>query len=457
MFIDRYDEMRCLEEQYQRDSASFVVIYGRRRVGKTTCISEFIKDKKSIYMLATEESDEMNQRLFKQSVEEAMNMNIEFTGWEELFKSIPFSTEERIVVVLDEFQYLGKVKASFPSILQRIWDTYLMNQNVMLILCGSLVSMMESQALNYSSPLYGRRTAQMKMKQIPYRYYKDFYPDMEEYQRLKHYAVTGGIPKYIELFGHKEDVFDTIQETVLNPNGFLYEEPMFLLKNEVAETGSYFSILSAIASGNRKISQMASVLQMPQSQLLKYLYTLMELDLIERQVPVTELNPERSKKGIYRIKDHFISFWFRFVYPYRSRLEIHQAEAVLDKIRRDFPSSHLGYVYEDICRERLLMMCSTSKLNAELNLVGRWWDNDDHEIDLVGLDNENKIMVAAECKCWIHQAGINILEKLEEKAEHVQWKNTERTVKYVLFSVCGFTEELKMLAQKRNDVILIEG
>ena len=457
MFIDRYEEMKCLQKQYVREDASFVVVYGRRRVGKTTCISEFIKDKKSVYLLASEESDCMNRRLFQKQIEETFHLKTDLGEWEDLFRTIPLDNQERTVIVLDEFQYLGEVNSAFPSILQRIWDTYLMKQNVMLILCGSLVSMMESQALNYASPLYGRRTAQMKMRQIPYRYYKEFYPDMEESNRLKHYAVTGGIPKYIELFGYKDDVFDTIRETILNPNGFLYEEPLFLLKHEVSDTGNAFSVLSAIASGNRKISQIAAVLQISQSDLLKYLHTLMELDLVEKQVPVTENNPERSKKCIYRIKDHFISFWFRFIYPNRSRLEVHQDEAVLNKIRRDFPSSHLSYVYEDICRERLLMMESTPDFNVELNLVGRWWDNHNHEIDLVGLDFENKTLIAAECKCWINQVGINILEQLEDKVPYVQWMNEEREVKYVLFSVCGFTEDLKMLARRRNDVILIEG
>ena len=458
-YNDRINELNCLNEQYASEDASFVVIYGRRRVGKTTLIRKFLEGKPCVYYLASEESELQNRIAFCQSAALSLHRpelaSHSYERWESVFEDLVAKIEERLVIVLDEFQYLGKSNPAFPSIFQRIWDTNLMHQNVMVILCGSFVSMMESQTLSYNSPLYGRRTAQIKLRQISYRYYHDFFPDLEESERLKYYAVTGGIPKYIEMFKGKRDVFEAIEDFVLNKNGFLYEEPMFLLRHEVGEVGTYYSVLSAIASGNRKISQLASVLQLPQTHLPKYLHTLMELDLIERQVPVTESNPEKSKRGIYRIKDNFISFWFRFVYPYRSMLEMGNTQEVLRRIRRDFASAHLAYVYEDICKERLLMMSFEKKFC--INFIGRWWDNYDHEIDIVGLDQETNTLIACECKCWIHQVGVNVLLELEEKTKFVNWRTENRKVLYVLFSVCGFTEELWHLSKTRNDLLLVEG
>ena len=167
----------------------------------------------------------------------------------------------------------------------------------MVILCGSLITMMESQTLSYSSPLYGRRTAQIKLRQIPFRYYSDFFPGHSRRELVERYSVTGGVPKYIELFEDQEDILKAIEENVLNPSGFLYEEPAFLLQHEVSDIGNYFSIIKTIAADNHRASKIASALEIPQTSLPKYLKTLIDLDILEREVPVTEPNPEKSKKS----------------------------------------------------------------------------------------------------------------------------------------------------------------
>ena len=277
-FINRKKELATLQKEYDRETASFVVIYGRRRIGKTALITEFCKDKPHIFFLATEESEEENRITFKEKVadflENSLLKSARIDQWKIIFDQIAMSSDfakERIIIVMDEFQYIGKANPAFPSILMNIWEQTLKDKNIMLILSGSLISMMTAQVLSYDSPLYGRRTAQMRLQQITFEHYKEFIPDSSEEEQILRYAITGGVPKYIELFGKQKDIYEAIQETILSPNSFLYAEPEFLLQKEVSEVGSYFSILKVIASGNHKLSAIATVLNAKQTSLIKYL------------------------------------------------------------------------------------------------------------------------------------------------------------------------------------------
>ena len=352
-FVDRVQEMSVLQTAYEKPESSLFVLYGRRRVGKTTLLSEFCKEKPSLYYLATEESIQANRNAFRLMAADFLQNDLlksaTDASWEMIF-SVLLSAQEnkKLVIVLDEFQYLGKADKAFPSVFQKIWDTILKNKNVEVILCGSLVHMMMEQTLSYSSPLYGRRTGQIRLKQIPYAYYDRFFPDLDEQTRILYYAVTGGVPKYIELFHPCADIDTAILQNVMTPQSFLYEEPEFLLRQEVQDVGSYFSIIRAIASGNMRISDIASALSLPATSLSKPLKTLCDLDILEREVPPTEKNIETSKKGQYRIKDNFLAFWFRFVYPMRSFIESDHPEIAMTKLKTGFIPNHVGYVYEDI-------------------------------------------------------------------------------------------------------------
>ena len=253
----------------------------------------------------------------------------------------------------------------------------LSKRNVMVILCGSLISLMESQVLSYSSPLYGRRTAQVRMKQIPFRFYRDFFSkEIGRRELVELYSVTGGVPKYIESFRGVDDVYRGIEKSVLNSSSYLYDEPNFLLSKEVSEVGTYFSILKAAAAGNRKSGEIAAALNVRQTGLSKYLKVLERLDVLERVVPVTEENPEKSKKGLYRIKDNYLRFWFRFVFPQMGLLETGRRAEALKTIRNNFVDGQVAYVYEDVCRERPPVGCGRGRgapLHARAGgrLVGR--------------------------------------------------------------------------------------
>ncbi len=456
-FIDRESEMETLQNEYNRNGSSLVIMYGRRRVGKTTLISEFIKDKPALFFLASEESEAQNRNAFKDKaadfLESELLKNADIKNWEVIFKTIAdTSFDSKPVIVIDEFQYIGKSNPAFPSIFQRIWEETLKNKPVMVILCGSLISMMESQTLSYNSPLYGRRTAQIRLKQIPFRYYQEFFPGKNRRELIEMYSVTGGVPKYIELFSETDDIYKSIQRCVLNRSGYLYDEPHFLLQQEVTEIGSYFSIIKAIAAGNSKLSAISTVLEIKSTGLTKYLKTLIDLDILEREVPVTEENPEKSKKGLYRIKDNYIRFWFAFVYPNMSFIESGNSRIVMNKIRKGLISGHTAFVYEDVCRERMWDLNAEDCWPFHFSKIGRWWDGK-NEIDIAAIDPEEKNLILGECKFWQEPVGINIFRELEEKAGNVDWQKQNRHVWFVLFSLDGFTDEL---AAKREDLLLVD-
>ena len=457
-FVDRAQEMATLQSEYDRDGSGLVVLYGRRRVGKTTLISEFIKNKNALFFLASEESESQNRLAFQEKAADFLNSellkNVEVKSWDVLFRAIMDTHfDSKPVIVLDEFQYLGKSNPAFPSVFQRIWEEILKDRQVMVILCGSLISMMQSQTLAYDSPLYGRRTAQIRLKQIPFAYYHEFFPEKSRKELIEMYAVTGGVPKYMELFSQSNDIYSAIEKCVLNRSGYLYDEPYFLLQQEVSEVGSYFSIIKAIAAGNTKLSAIAGVLEVKSTSLTKYLKTLMDLDILEREVPVTEDSPEKSKKGLYKIKDNYLRFWFAFVYPNRSFIESGHGRIVMDKIRKSLVRNHIAFVYEDVCRERMWEMNAKGAWPFYFSKLGRYWDSKE-EIDIAAIDPDGKNLILGECKYWQEPVGIRVLRELEAKAKTVAWEKEKRKTWFVLFSVNGFTEELRAEAAARTDLRL---
>ena len=459
-FIDREKELEFLNKEYESQRSSLVILYGRRRIGKTSLIKEFSKSKDVIYFLATEEAEKQNLNIFKNLVADNLKNDLvreaNIDNWEAIFELITKELgKNKKIIVLDEFQYLSKSNTAFPSVFQRIWDEVLKNKNIMVILCGSLINMMETQTLNYNSPLYGRRTGQIKLKQIPYKNYREFFEkEIEEKNLIEKYAVTGGVPKYIENFNTSKNIYSEIKENILNKQGYLYEEPIFLLQNEVVDVGSYFSIIRSIAAGNRKLGNIASNLSVSPTALTKYLQILINLDILEREVPVTEENPEKSKKGQYKIKDNYINFWFKFIYPNKSFIEIGEEEIVMKKIKENFVDNYVPFIYEDVCKEKLWDMNLKGDLKVTYDKIGRWWNNKE-EIDLVGIDTTSNNIIFGECKYYKNKKmDIDIYYNLKEKAKQVSWKKESRIERYILFSINGYTEKLLKLAKKEENLIL---
>lgn len=459
-FINREKELVYLNKEYHSDKASLIVVYGRRRIGKTSLIRQFGKDKPMLYFLVTEESHDQVMKKFKEQVAEFTNNELlkvaTVNEWEVIFKQlVNFNKDKKKILVFDEFQYLGKSNPAFLSIFQKLWDTLLQQENIMIILCGSLVHMMEAQTLSYSSPLYGRRTGQIKLKTLKFKHYEEFFDYMDKRSLIEYYAVTGGVPRYIELFLKGEDIYDAIDKNILNRQSFLYDEPEYLLQNEVNEIGSYFSLIRTIAAGNHKLNNIASALAVPQTRLTKYLHTLMKLDIIEREVPVTEANPQKSKKGLYFIKDNFIEFWFKFIYPFKNYLEMDNKDYVLARLKEKFVSCHVSFIYEDLCIDKMWDMNERNEIGFNFNRIGRWWDSK-NEIDIIAYDSNGKDIIFGECKFNSRVVETDLFYSLLEKAKTVKWNEDDRNEKYILFSFSGFSRKLKKLTKERADLILIE-
>lgn len=463
-FIGREQELHDLEKEYQRDSG-FVVIYGRRRVGKTTLIKEFLKGKNAFYFLATKEVETQSMKRFAGVISRAtknkMLEKVEFSDWLDLFEVIKnYKPEEKKVVVIDEFPYLVKTNEAFPSILQNAWDEILKDNNVMLILCGSLISMMKKHALSYESPLYGRRTSQIRLQPLSFTtVYKK--QNLSFTEAVEQYSVTGGVPKYMEFFSESNSLYSQIEETVLSKNGFLYEEPNFLLTDEVQVPINYFSIIKAIADGKHKLGAIAGILGIETSGLTPYIKTLIELGFVEKQVPITEKNVERSRKGLYFISDNFLRFWFRYVYPYKGELELDNTQIVLDEIEKDFVQKFVAFSYEDICRNIFARLCAEGKIDFIPSKIGSYWLNDyegDTQIDVMAVDSTNKILFAGECKYHRSPVDADVYFDLKKKVEgsaEIQSTFKGYTVIYGVFSKSGFTDRLNDISSSNPGLFLI--
>lgn len=463
-FIGRKREMEKLESEYSRDS-SFVVIYGRRRVGKTTLIKEFLKNKTAFYFLATEEIESQSMKrlagVVARTTKNRLLQNATFTDWLDLFQVIAdYEPEKKKVLVIDEFPYLVKTNSAFPSILQNAWDEILKDNNLMLILSGSLIGMMQKHALSYDSPLYGRRTSQMRLAPLSFT---DIYAvqNLSFTESVEQYAVTGGVPKYLEFFEDGRELTEQIKDAVLSKNGFLYEEPFFLLKSESMTAVNYFSIIKAFADGNHKIGKIAGVLGIESSKLTPYLSTLSELGFVEKRTPVTEKNPEKSRKGLYFIADNFIRFWFRYVYPYKGELELDNMQIVLEEMKKDFETKFVAFAYEDICKDIFANLCKRGVVDFVPSQIGAYWLNDytgDTEIDVMAVDNQNKRIFAGECKYHRNPVDAPVYYALKEKvlnAGEIRKSYPGYDVIYGIFSKSGFTQRMLDAARETSNLVLV--
>lgn len=463
-FIGRKNELHTLNTEYNRNS-SFVVIYGRRRVGKTTLIKEFLKNKTAFYYLATEELESQSMKrlanVIARTTKNTLLQKIEFTDWLDLFQLIAdYKPEEKKVLVIDEFPYLVRTNSAFPSILQNAWDEFLKDSNVMLILSGSLIGMMQKHALSYDSPLYGRRTAQMRLTPLPFTSIYET-QNLPFEQAVEQFALTGGVPKYLEFFEDGRPLEEQLKDAVFSKNGFLYEEPNFLLKSESLTAVNYFSIIKTIADGNHKLGKIASALGQESSSLTPYLSTLSDLGFIEKRTPITEKNPEKSRKGLYFIANNFLRFWFCYVYPYKGELELDIMQIVLDEIHKDFKEKFVAFAYEDICKDIFAKICSNNAISFVPSRIGSYWLNDydgDTEIDVMSVDHQNKQVFAGECKYHTKPVDAPVYFTLKEKvdnASEIRKSFPKYNVIYGLFSKSGFTKRMLDIAKGNPNILLI--
>jgi len=457
MFVNRTEELGYLEKLYKEKNARLLIIYGRRRIGKTELLRQFSKDKKHLFFSSDLSSEQEQLRQFTEKIYQVTGESFlqtqAFSSWE---ASLRYTFDHLIdkipLIIIDEFPYLCVSNSALPSILQKIWDEKAKENNIFLILCGSCMSFMEKEVLGSKSPLFGRRTGQIVLPPLRFEHLKDFFSHYSKKDRVYIYAVLGGTPAYLQRFSDKRTIEQNVKDEVLSKNAFLYSEPRFLLMEELREPSIYFSILKAIAFGKTRLNEIVQETGIDdRHKVNKYLTVLRELHIVRRKVPLTEDKPHKSRKGIYILDDPFFRFWFRYIFPNMSYLEEGDIDYVWEeKIKPNF-DSFVGFIFEDICIQQLKSLNKDNKLPFKAKNIGQWW-NGREEIDIVALDGKGSFMFC-ECKWTAKKIGISMLDELQNKTN--KFPGVARKY-FGFFSKSGFSKGIKDLSEKRKDILLLD-
>lgn len=473
MFIGREAELKFLNDKYEENGGQLIVLYGRRRVGKTETLREFCKGKPHVFFSCTQTPDPVQLRNFsirmmKEDIP-AKDYISAFTDWERAFRAVldlPYGNSKKLLVI-DEFPYMCKGNPSIPSILQNLWDAAFRDSNVMIILCGSAMSFIEKELLAEKNPLYGRATGIYKMREMGFYDAVKFFPDYSDRDKVLAYAVLGGIPHYLRQWNPKLSVGENIKRNILTKGCILYSEVDFLLHQELRETPIYNSIIEAVALGNTKLNDISQKsLVEDTSKTSVYLKNLMELGIVEREFSVdAKLKKQaNSNRGTYRLTDNFFRFWYAFGFANFSQLEDGDVNGVYEFAVEPELHKFASFAFEDVCREFVREMHKKNELPFRYAKMGRWAGKttvrDDSaasglriaetEIDLLCIDKDAKEYLVGECKFkktpFSYSEYLDTLAKLAPQKEYAKFH-------YALFSESGFDEKIIAEAEKNNTLL----
>lgn len=456
MFIGRKRELEALDKLYKSNKFEFAVIYGRRRVGKTALINEFIGDKESVYFMGVESNAKQNLENFSKSIMEfssGIETESSFLSFQAALEYVfKLAESERIILAIDEYPYVARSSKSLASTLQLLIDKYKDSSKLMLILCGSSMSYMEDHVLAYKASLYGRRTAQMKLLPFDFEETCTYLKNLSNEDKALVYGIVGGTPQYLLQMDDKLSVEDNIKNTYLNPISFLYEEPINLLKQEVREPAIYTAIITAIATGSSRMSEISSKVGEDTNVCASYIKNLISLGIVQKETPYGE---KKSRRSVYSIEDNMFRFWYRFVLDNNSIIARGAADLVYKRIEPQL-SDYMGKVFEEICKQYLWKQLLSGKCPIEFSSLGRWWGNDPKQksqtkIDIMGEQDKNTALFA-ECKWTNEKVDLGVLETLVKRSELFFYK----TKQYYLFSKSGFTKGCVDKADELGNVSLVE-
>lgn len=462
MFIGREAELKFLQNKYTEDGGQLIVLYGRRRVGKTETLREFCKDKPHIFFSCTQTTDRVqlrnfSSRMLKENIP-ARNYISEFADWEKAFRSVldlPYGDQKKLLVI-DEFPYMCRGNKSIPSILQNLWDAELRDSDVMIILCGSAMSFIEKELLAEKNPLYGRATGIYKMKEMGFYDAAKFFPDYSARDKVLSYAVLGGIPHYLRQWNPKLSVDENVKRNILTKGCILYSEVDFLLHQELRETPIYNSIIEAVALGSTKLNDISQKsLVEDTSKTSVYLKNLMELGIVEREFSVDAKTKEQanSGRGTYRLTDNFFRFWYAFGFANFSQLEDGDVNGVYEYVVKPALHEFASFAFEDVCREFVRERQKKNELPFRYAKMGRWFGKTtvrdektpaglrtaETEIDLLAISQDAKKYLVGECKFkgvpFSYSEYLDTLAKLSPQKNHAEFY-------YALFSESGFDPKI---------------
>jgi len=455
-FINRKKELAFLNNKWRENKPQLIIIYGKRRVGKTELALRFAEKKPHIYFLCEKipianQLKKLTKALGNYFHDEFLPES-GFNNWETFFKYLR-SKNEKLVLIIDEFPYLVETDASVPASFQKGWDLYLKDSQVYLILSGSSISMMEQSVLFPKSPLYGRRTGQFFVKPFKFKEVRKMFPSKDFEEILSIYGVVGGTALYLNKFKGKSFMM-AVKEEILRKGQPLYEEVEFLLREELREPRNYFAILEALSLGKHKLSEIINETGFDKGMVSRYIAILNNLQITKKEIPITEKIPEKTRKGIYIIEDNFFNFWFRLIFRHRYLLEEGKINKVADKLKELLPRV-LSVTYEKIAGEILFENIAKGKISAEFENYGRWWDKN-NEIDLVAVNKLDNEILFGEAKWSNKKLGTNIYTDLKMKSEKLKWGRPNRKEYFALFGKAGFTDDMMTLAGKQKNLFLFK-
>ncbi len=436
-FINRGKDLETLERLYGREGFTLVLVTGRRRIGKSRLVKEFLKGKKAISVQFEKRLWEYNLNKLNRAIGEYFGIPVpNFSTFSDAFRFIASQSRERLIVFLDEFSYLlrySEVEAEFQSIV----DEILAESDVMLILSASSVGLLKRSFFDYSSPLYGRSDATLNLQPLSFRHLFEWFDGISPENAVKVYAVTSGVPRYLELFEGRK-VEEEIRANFFDPNSFLFREAKELLEEEFREPETYYTLLEAVARGKTRVNEIAQHAFLEPKNTARYLRILEDLGILKRELPVGR----KAKRGIYRFKDLYFAFWFRFVAPYFEEIEGGFPEGALEEFDQEF-NSYVGFSFEEIAKQFLVELNREGKLPFRFTKIGRWWRKSE-EIDLLALNEREKqaLFVEVKWKNLSEREAWEILRDLERKAELAGLESWEKSHGLVARKVEG-NEKLK--------------
>lgn len=450
MFVGRERELASLNRMYRKPGFQMAVVYGRRRVGKTTLLDRFIKGKPTLYFTAQQKSVRQNLENFSASINGFFSTGDRrsFDTWAAALSFVATAAARRdaegkepFVFVFDEFPYAAEMEPALPSILQIAIDREFKGTNARIILCGSNEGFMEGEVLGRKSPLYGRRTMQLRILPFDYLDAARMLRETSDADRINYYATFGGTPYYLEQIDTSLTYEENVKELLFDPSGLLYEEPLMLLRQELREPANYNSVLDAIGGGETAPHRIADKSGIRTDSLSKYLKTLRDLRIIRRDVPFGE-RAETSRKGIYVLDDPFFAYWYRFVS--RSVGEIEAGAGAIAADQKAFGSdlaTYVGHQFETVCRQWLIRKNSAGGLPFLASRFGSWWGTDPRkrervDIDIVAADGGGKNLLLGECK-W--RESVNESEAIKTLEERRSLIDCDGSVHYALFSKRPFS------------------
>ena len=451
MFIGRERELSSLEELYIQPGFGMTVIYGRRRIGKSTLINEFIKDKKAVFYTATKVGKERNLELFSQQVISTLEpslVGVTFPSLEAVFDFISSRlSDEKLILVIDELPFWAQDDRALLSVMQKYIDTSWSDKNLMIILCGSSLSFMENKVLSEKSPLFGRRNSQIRLEAFDYLDAAKFVPEYSFEDKAVVYGITGGVAKYLALINPKCSIDTNIKRLFFHTDGYLYDETRNLLTQEFSDVTMVNNVIELIASGANTVNEISQKIGQNPTTVLYTIDKLIQVGLVEKRKCITE--EKNKKKTQYILKDSMFRFWYAFIPKATSVIEMGQGDLYYDKVVKPQMHDFMGNVFEDMCRYYTLMNGITGAFGSMLTSVGVWWGTENFkkgsenihqsaDIDVVGISDVDKTAVIGECKFKNEKIDKNIYDILVRRSSVISGKY--RIIRYLFFSLNGYTD-----------------